>query len=94
MSDLVPLMKPRSVAVVGASQRMTRATRVIANLQRFGYRGRIFSFLSFQAVRYATRSIVRKRARMPTALKLLRTDSAAVANCTVPTSSPASNPFG
>ena len=42
MSDLAPLMKPRSVAVVGASQRMTRATRVIANLQRFGYRGRIF----------------------------------------------------
>ena len=42
MSDLTPLMKPRSVAVVGASQRMTRATRVIANLQRFGYRGGIF----------------------------------------------------
>lgn len=42
MSDLAPLMKPTSIAVVGASQRMTRATRVIANLQRFGYRGRIF----------------------------------------------------
>jgi len=40
--DLTPLMKPRSIAVVGASQRMTRATRVVANLQRFGYRGRIF----------------------------------------------------
>src|SRR3989454_9064647 len=35
-------MKPTSIAVVGASQRMTRATRVVANLQRFGYRGRIF----------------------------------------------------
>jgi len=35
-------MNPASIAVVGASQRMTRATRVVANLQRFGYRGRIF----------------------------------------------------
>ena len=40
--DLTPLMKPKSVAVVGASTRMNRATRVIANLQRFGYGGRIF----------------------------------------------------
>jgi acyl-CoA synthetase (NDP forming) len=40
--DLAPLMNPASIAVVGASQRMTRATRVVANLQRFGYRGRIF----------------------------------------------------
>jgi acetate---CoA ligase (ADP-forming) len=40
--DLTPLMKPASIAVVGASQRMTRATRVVANLQRFGYAGRIF----------------------------------------------------
>ena len=40
--DLTPLMKPRSVAVVGASQRLNRATRVIGNLQSFGYRGRIF----------------------------------------------------
>jgi acetate---CoA ligase (ADP-forming) len=39
---LAPLMKPASIAVVGASQRMTRATRVVANLQRFGYPGRIF----------------------------------------------------
>jgi acetate---CoA ligase (ADP-forming) len=39
--DLTPLMKPRSLAVVGASSRMNRATRVIANLQRFGYAGRI-----------------------------------------------------
>jgi acetyltransferase len=40
--DLTPLMKPTSVAVVGASQRMGRATRVVANLQRFGYAGRVF----------------------------------------------------
>jgi acetyltransferase len=40
--DLTPLMKPRSVAVVGASQRVNRATRVITNLQRFGYAGRVF----------------------------------------------------
>src|SRR5512132_1867948 len=40
--DLTPLMKPTSIAVVGASQRMTRATRVVANLQRFGYGGRVF----------------------------------------------------
>jgi acetate---CoA ligase (ADP-forming) len=40
--NLAPLMKPASIAVVGASQRMTRATRVIENLQRFGYAGRIF----------------------------------------------------
>jgi acetyltransferase len=40
--DLTPLMKPKSIAVVGASQRMNRGTRVIANLQRFGYDGRIF----------------------------------------------------
>jgi len=40
--SLGPLMKPASIAVVGASQRMSRATRVVANLQRFGYAGRIF----------------------------------------------------
>jgi acyl-CoA synthetase (NDP forming) len=40
--DLSPLMRPRSVAVVGASQRMTRATRVIQNLRSFGYGGRVF----------------------------------------------------
>jgi acyl-CoA synthetase (NDP forming) len=40
--NLAPLMKPASIAVVGASQRMTRATRVVANLQRFGYTGKIF----------------------------------------------------
>src|SRR5262249_53344178 len=36
------LMKPKSLAVVGASTRTNRATRVIANLQRFGYAGRVF----------------------------------------------------
>jgi acetate---CoA ligase (ADP-forming) len=40
--DLTPLMKPTSVAVVGASQRLNRATRVIVNLKRFGYAGRVF----------------------------------------------------
>src|SRR5262245_66209300 len=40
--DLSPLMKPRSIAVLGASQRMSRATRVVRNLQTFGYAGRIF----------------------------------------------------
>ncbi len=40
--DLTPLMKPRSIAVIGASQRMSRATRVVGNLQRFGYGGRVF----------------------------------------------------
>jgi acetyltransferase len=35
-------MKPRSIAVIGASQRLGRATRVVGNLQRFGYGGRIF----------------------------------------------------
>ncbi|HEU4367575.1 MAG TPA: acetate--CoA ligase family protein [Methylomirabilota bacterium] len=40
--DLAPLMAPRRIAVIGASQRMSRATRVVANLKRFGYGGRIF----------------------------------------------------
>lgn len=40
--DLAPLLKPSSVAVLGASQRMNRATRVVANLQRFGYGGKVF----------------------------------------------------
>lgn len=39
--DLAPLMQPTSIGVVGASPRMGRSTRVIANLQRFGYGGRI-----------------------------------------------------
>jgi len=40
--DLTALMRPASVAVVGASQRVGRGTRVIANLQQFGYAGRVF----------------------------------------------------
>ncbi len=46
--DLTPLMKPRSVAIVGASQRADalpnrepRGNRVIRNLKNFGYPGRI-----------------------------------------------------
>src|SRR5712692_5453079 len=40
--DLTPLMKPHSIAVVGAPRRMNSATCVITNLQRFGYAGRVF----------------------------------------------------
>ena len=40
--NLTPLMKPKSIAIVGASQRRNRATRVLENLQRFGYAGRVF----------------------------------------------------
>ncbi|HEV8438081.1 MAG TPA: acetate--CoA ligase family protein [Methylomirabilota bacterium] len=40
--DLTPLMKPKSVAVIGASQRMSRGTRVIGNLKLWGYGGRIY----------------------------------------------------
>ncbi len=40
--DLTPLMRPRSIAVVGASQREVRANRVIHNLLRLGYRGEIY----------------------------------------------------
>jgi acetyltransferase len=40
--DLTPLMNPRRIAVVGASQRPGRGTRVIANLQHFGYAGAIY----------------------------------------------------
>jgi acetyltransferase len=40
--NLNPLMKPNSIAIVGASQRRNRATRVLENLQRFGYAGRVF----------------------------------------------------
>jgi len=35
-------MRPRSIAVVGASQRPGRGTRVIANLQHFGFTGPIY----------------------------------------------------
>ena len=46
--DLTPLMNPRSVAIIGASQRGSsalnrepRGNRVIRNLKSFGYSGRI-----------------------------------------------------
>lgn len=48
--DLSPLMNPRSVAIVGASQRSAselnrepRGNRVIRNLRNFGYTGKIFT---------------------------------------------------
>ena len=44
--DLTPLMKPKSIGVIGASQRIGRATRVIVSLQRFGYAGRIFPIVA------------------------------------------------
>jgi acetate---CoA ligase (ADP-forming) len=40
--DLSPLMRPRSIAIVGASQRMGRATRVVKNLKSYGYGGAIY----------------------------------------------------
>jgi acetyltransferase len=40
--DLQPLMSPQSIAVVGASQRDTRANRVIRTLKAIGYEGDIF----------------------------------------------------
>ncbi len=40
--DLAPLMRPRSIAVVGASQREVRANRVIRTLQAVGFAGAIF----------------------------------------------------
>src|SRR3972149_1689358 len=46
--DLTPLMTPKSVAIIGASQRSSsalnresRGNRVIRNLKNFGYPGRI-----------------------------------------------------
>ncbi|WP_169945376.1 acetate--CoA ligase family protein [Microbispora sp. H11081] len=39
--DLRPLLRPRSIAVVGASPRRNRGTRVIENLRRFGFSGEI-----------------------------------------------------
>ena len=48
--DLSPLMNPRSVAIIGASQRGSsalnrepRGNRVIRNLRTFGYPGRIIT---------------------------------------------------
>lgn len=40
--DVRPLLKPQAVAVVGASQRMNRGTRVVENLLRFSFQGDIF----------------------------------------------------
>lgn len=39
--DVSPILRPRGIAVVGASQRFNRGTRVVENLQRFGYSGTI-----------------------------------------------------
>lgn len=41
--DLTAVMRPRGIAVVGASRRRSRGTLVLANLQRFGYEGRLFA---------------------------------------------------
>ncbi len=41
--DLTAVMRPRGIAVVGASRRRSRGTLVLANLQRFGYTGRLFA---------------------------------------------------
>ncbi|OLF07320.1 hypothetical protein BLA60_27495 [Actinophytocola xinjiangensis] len=41
--DLRPLMRPSSVAVVGASPRGNRGSRVLRNLARFGYQGTVFA---------------------------------------------------
>ncbi len=40
--DLTPLMRPRSIAVVGASQREVRANRVLRTLNAVGYTGEIY----------------------------------------------------
>src|SRR5215211_1134135 len=40
--DLTPLLQPRRVAIVGASQRLSRGSRVVGNLPRFGYGGAIY----------------------------------------------------
>ncbi|MFI6451324.1 acetate--CoA ligase family protein [Streptosporangium amethystogenes] len=37
--NLQPLLRPRSIAVVGASPRHNRGTRVLENLRRFGFEG-------------------------------------------------------
>jgi len=37
------LLRPRSVAVVGASPRRRMARTVLANLRRFGYRGTVWA---------------------------------------------------
>jgi acetyltransferase len=40
--DLRPLLAPRSIAVVGASTRMNRASGVLSNLKKCGYRGVLY----------------------------------------------------
>src|SRR5690348_13998881 len=40
--NLEPLLNPRSVAVVGASQRVARGTRVVGNLRATGFGGAIY----------------------------------------------------
>ncbi len=37
------LLRPRSIAVVGASQRRSRGTRVLLNLKKTGYAGKVFA---------------------------------------------------
>lgn len=41
--ELRPLMKPSSIAVVGASSRVNRGTMVIRNLKRFGFQGKVYA---------------------------------------------------
>ena len=43
MRDLRCLLNPSSVAVVGASQRATRGTGVLKNLQKIGFKGDLFA---------------------------------------------------
>ena len=43
MRDLRFLLKPTSVAVVGASERPTRGTGVLKNLQKIGFKGDLFA---------------------------------------------------
>lgn len=40
--DLEPLLNPKSIGIVGVSQRNTRGTRALANLLRYGYGGSIY----------------------------------------------------
>jgi acetyltransferase len=42
MTPMLALMKPRGIAVIGASQRANRATGVLNNLKKIGYAGAIF----------------------------------------------------
>ena len=42
MKDLRPLLNPRSIAVVGASERPGAGSFVIENLRTLGFKGKIF----------------------------------------------------